>query len=216
MINASGYHPSSPLGGVRAAHQAQPSLAELSIRQIATPNERRAADQLVRRMYAWRGYRTTAMQIKANRSDRVTLGAWQRGELAATLTLTVDNGRGLLCEALYPMEIAALRDERQRLCECSRLAIDPDFSSPLLLKSFFRNAYYQACLVLHASHAVIEVNPRHSRFYERELGFGRLGSLRICPRVSAPALLLHRDLRKPMPEMLLASPAPAESTLIAA
>jgi hypothetical protein len=215
MMNASGFHSSSPLGGVRAARQPQPALAELSIRQLATPNERRAADQLVRRMYAWRGYRTSSME-KANRSDRVTLGAWQRGELAATLTLTVDNGRGLLCEALYPTEIAALRDERQRLCECSRLAIDPDFSSPSLLKSFFRNAYYQACLVLHASHAVIEVNPRHSRFYERELGFGRLGSLRICPRVSAPALLLHRDLRKPMPEMLLASPAPAESTLIAA
>jgi hypothetical protein len=216
MMTASGHHFSSSPGGGRAAHQPRPGLADLSIRQIATPNERRAAEHLVRRMYSWRGYRTTTMDAKPNHSGRVTLGAWQRGELAATLTLSIDNGRGLLCEALYPTEIAALRRDRQRLCECSQFAIDPDFSSPVLLRSFFRNAYYQACLVLNASHAVIEVNPRHSRFYERELGFGRLGAMRICPRVSAPALLLHRDLRKPLPEMLAASHTPAESTRIAA
>jgi len=49
-------------------------------------------------------------------------------------------------------------------------------------------------MVHKATDAFIEVNPRHSRFYERMLGFRQLGEMRICPRVGAPAVLLHIDL----------------------
>ncbi len=186
--------------------------AEFSIRQIRGVGERLAAEQLVRRMYSWRGYRVAAPEHKADDNHRITLGAWQDGELAATLTMAVDRGQGLLCEALYPGEIAALRDDDRRLCEYSRFAIDPDYSSQKLLRAFFLGAYHLTCHVFEATHAVIEVNPRHRRFYERELGFDRLGAVRICPRVEAPALLLHRDLCRdqyqPLPEILRGGPVP--------
>ena len=45
-----------------------------------------------------------------------------------------------------------------------------------------------------ASDAVIEVNPRHARYYQRTLGFRQIGELRQCQRVEAPAVLLHRRL----------------------
>ena len=41
---------------------------------------------------------------------------------------------------------------------------------------------------------VIEVNPRHRRFYERMLGFRKEGELKINPRVDAPAYLLRVNL----------------------
>ncbi|MDR1996177.1 hypothetical protein [Azonexus sp.] len=204
-----------PYPSYRGAHidrPASPSASEFSIRQVTSVGERLAAEQLVRRMYSWRGYRVAAPKHKADDNHRMTLGAWQDGELAATLTMAVDRGQGLLCEALYPGEIAALRDDNRRLCEYSRFAIDPEFSSQKLLRAFFLRAYHLTCRILEATHAVIEVHPRHRRFYERELGFAGPGTVRICPRVEAPALLLHRDLRRdqhqPLPEILRSDPMP--------
>ena len=36
-----------------------------------------------------------------------------------------------------------------------------------------------------------EVNPRHAIPQKRMFGFKQIGELRTCPRVSAPAVLLH-------------------------
>lgn len=184
-------------------HLAQPPAIRgsgLLIRRIAGVNEQREADYLVRRMYAWRGYRAVNAPIELHSSRRVTLAAWQHDELAATLTLNLDGETGLLSEALYPEEIAGLRSRQGRLCEYSRLAVDPALSSPALLEHFFRYAYNFARSQLHCSDAVVEINPRHVRYYQRELGFIPLGPRRICPRVDAPAMLLHRDLRNPLPD----------------
>jgi hypothetical protein len=41
---------------------------------------------------------------------------------------------------------------------------------------------------------VIEVNPRHVRFYQRSLGFTTIGPQRQNRRVDAPAVLLRLDL----------------------
>ncbi|MDP3539569.1 MAG: hypothetical protein Q8S26_12795 [Azonexus sp.] len=175
---------------------------DLVIRRLGDFHERLASDLLVRRMYAWRGYRANPHTTPQPDSGRVTLVAWQDNVLAATLTLSHDSGNGLLCEALYPDEIANLRARNLKVCEYSRLAIDPDFSSPALMDAFFRTAYNFARSHFHASDALVEINPRHCRYYERELGFTRLGPLRVCPRVNAPAILLHRNLLHPFPKLL--------------
>jgi len=41
---------------------------------------------------------------------------------------------------------------------------------------------------------LIEVNPRHVKFYQRMLGFKRVGAERLDPEVNAPAVLLRLDL----------------------
>jgi hypothetical protein len=40
----------------------------------------------------------------------------------------------------------------------------------------------------------IEVNPRHVAFYKRMLNFSPAGDCKICPRVDAPAVLLHCEV----------------------
>ena len=173
----------------------QANKSNLVIRPAASYREERACSMLVHRMYSWRGYLVDPPASNVS-YDQLTLAAWQDGELAATLTLSRDNGKNLLAEALYPEEIAKLRATARRICEYSRLAIDPIFSSPQLLEGFFRTAYDLAHAHYKASDAIVEVNPRHRRFYEREVGFSLLGPLRVCPRVDAPALLLHRDMEQ--------------------
>lgn len=171
----------------------------LVVRHVTERHDRLAADHLVRRMYEWRGYQVQRPAGAMHDPDRITLAAWLDDNLAGTLTLSRDNECGLLCESLYPNEVSALRAKGLKICECSRLAIDPQFSSRKLLGSFLRSAYDFAHSHLEATDALIEINPRHSRYYERELGFSRLGPRRICPRVEAPALLLHHDFTNSAP-----------------
>lgn len=186
-------------------------LDGFSIQLARTTYERLAASALVRRMYAWRGYRTEISQASDTREARgLTLVAWQGGEAVATLTLTIGSPSGLLCSALYPVEISHLRREGLRLCEVSRLAVDPDHGSHYLLTTLFRVAHAYGRETLGATDAVIEVNPRHAGYYQREFGFTQIGERRHCPRVAAPAVLLHRPLyaeslplgriRRPCPE----------------
>jgi len=197
-------HTSSESSVIAPALSHEPAFRSsgLLIRRVINVHEQRESDYLVRRMYAWRGYRTGDQSTEHHAQRRVTLAAWQDDDLAATLTLNLDGDTGLLSELLYPQEITVLRSNQGRLCEYSRLAVDPAFSSPPLLENFFRFAYNFARSQLKCSDAVVEVNPRHARYYRRELGFTELGPRKICPRVDAPAMLLHRDLRHPLPDEL--------------
>ena len=173
----------------------------LTIRRVTDHRDQLASDQLVRRMYAWRGYLTKRQFATSNDPDRATIAAWHDSELVATLTLTRDNGHSLLCESLYPDEVSGLRAKGLKICECSRLAVDQELSSRKILDVFFRTAYSFARSHFGSTDAVIEINPRHCRYYESELGFSRLGTARICPRVDAPAILLHRDFRQHLPKI---------------
>lgn len=171
------------------------SLRSVSIRTASTPHQKRAAAALVRRMYSWRGYRAQA----GSEESRLVLAAWRGEDILATLTLGKDSSRGLLADTLYGEELAALRYKGRRVCEISRLAADPDHGCPELLAALFRTAQAYGRNVLGATDAVIEVNPRHVRYYQRRFGFTTLGGRRHCPRVDAPAVLLHREFPAPSP-----------------
>ena len=51
--------------------------------------------------------------------------------------------------------------------------------------------YVLACLTHQVTDLFIEVHPRHAGFYRRLLGYKVAGPERICPRVGAPAVLMH-------------------------
>lgn len=124
----------------------------------------------------------------------LTIAAWHDAAVVATVSLGRDSPAGLLADELYARELGRLRRFERVVCEASRLAVDPDFSSPDLLLALFQTAH--ACAREHfaASDAVIEVNPRHARFYIQRFGFTQIGEERICSRVGAPAVLLHRSI----------------------
>lgn len=168
--------------------------SDLVIAPAVTFQQHRACSALVRRMYAWRGYLLSPSRQPVDDPNHVVLGAWDDGELIATLTTSRDSRAGLLADALYGEEISVLRKPARVICEVTRLAVDADCHDPELLKSLFRAAYQYARAVFGGTDAVIEVNPRHAGYYRRELGFQQVGKLRTCPRVEAPAVLLHRTM----------------------
>ena len=171
-----------------------PQQPGYDIRPVRTEQQRQMANALVRRMYAWRGYDTANAGCRLDDPNRVTLAVWQFDEIVATLTLGRDSDNGLLADALYGEEIDTLRKPGRVVCEVTRLAIDPDFTSKDLLTSLLRAAHQYGVQHFNASDAVMEVNPRHVRYYERGFGFRRLGEQRHCERVDAPAVLLHQEM----------------------
>lgn len=168
--------------------------ADLVIVPAVTYHQHRACNALVRRMYVSRGYRVLPSRQSLDDPNHFTLGAWLDGELVATLTGSRDSRSGLLADKLYGHEISALRKPTRVIGEVTRLAVDSDFRNPELLKSLFRATYQYARAIFGVTDVVVEVNPRHANYYCRELGFSQIGDLRTCPRVEAPAVLLHRTL----------------------
>ncbi|UCV26914.1 N-acyl amino acid synthase FeeM domain-containing protein [Ferribacterium limneticum] len=164
------------------------------IAPAVTYQQHRACGALVRRMYSWRGYRLSPPRHQLDDPNHVTLGAWLDRELVATLTASRDSGSGLLADALYAQEMSRLRKPAKVICEVTRLAVDLDCHDPELMQSLFKAAYQYARAVFGGTDVVIEVNPRHAGYYRRQLGFTQVGTLRTCPRVEAPAILLHRTL----------------------
>ena len=167
---------------------------EIKVSPAVSYHQHRACSALVRRMYAWRGYRISPPRQLIGDPNHATLGAWMEGELVATLTASRDSSAGLLADKLYAEELALLRKPSHVICEVTRLAVDVDSHDPELLKSLFRASYKYARAIFGVTDAVIEVNPRHATYYRREFGFSQIGAVRTCPRVDAPAVLLHRPL----------------------
>ena len=151
-------------------------------------------NKLIKSMYSWRGYQTENATISSRNPNQLTLEASVGRDVVGTLTIGSDSADGLLVDALYGEEIMPLRAENRKICELSKLAINPDHGSKELLASLFNLAYVYGRFVEKATDFVIEINPRHAAYYKRLLGFRQIGGIRTCHRVNAPAVLLHLDL----------------------
>jgi hypothetical protein len=162
---------------------------QFKIRLANSDGRRESASLLIKKMYTWRGYETAG--ASSDTPNRITLIADLEGHVISTLTIGLDSGAGLLVDTLYKDEIDRLRQDQRRVSEFTKLAVDQAVKSKRVLASLFHLAYIYAHLIHGATDTVIEVNPRHTLFYKRMLGFEQLGQERMCPRVNAPAVLLH-------------------------
>jgi hypothetical protein len=152
-------------------------------------------DMLVTRMYRSRGYLIPLSPQGSHDSiRRVTLEACHRNRTIGTLTVNLGNSEGLNAEALSGEEMAAFRRRGPRLCEFTRLALDAGDCGRGALACLFHVGFIFAYRIHHATDLFIEVNPRHAAFYRRKLGFQQIGEERVCARVNAPAVLLHKRL----------------------
>jgi hypothetical protein len=150
---------------------------------------------LVTRMYRSRGYLIPVSEVDSRNSiRRVTLEACHRNRTVGTLSVNLGADERLHAEELYGEEIAAFRRKGARLCEFTRLALDADDCGKNALACLFHLGFIFAYRIHHAADLFIEVNPRHALFYRRKLGFTLVGEEKICPRVDAPAVLLHKKL----------------------
>ncbi len=165
---------------------------QFDIQVAHSPEHRESAGLLIDKMYTWRGY--GRMALRHRESDRMTLViSDQDKRVIGTITIGVDSGLGLCADDVYREELGLLRGQGKKLCEYNGLAIETHVRSKRVLASLFHIAYLYPYAVLGCTDGVLEVNPRHERFYERMLGFTRMGPERICPRVGAPSVLLRTD-----------------------
>ena len=87
------------------------------------------------------------------------------------ISVGFDSPIGLLCDELYLDEINVLRDAGRKVCEFTKLAMDSVVHSKRVLAALFHVAYIYAHRIKGFHHLLIEVNPRHVRYYEKMLGF---------------------------------------------
>ena len=159
--------------------------------RLAHDDERTAAGALLAERYAWRGYRTVTLP-RDQTGWRTTLTAHGHGDAPiGTLTLELDGGpEGLSAAAAFGPEVDAMRARGLRLAEFTRLAVDTGVHSTRVLAGLFHVGYIVAHRLRACDTLLLEVNPRHVRFYERMLGCQVVGCERVHPGVQAPAVLL--------------------------
>lgn len=168
------------------------SVKDFKIRLADTEAGRNSASMLIDKMYSWRGYAgVSRVQPSLN---RITLTAYMKEELIGTVTLAIDSTIGLLADEIFQEQLDRHRGPGRKLCELTKLAIDAKVNSKFALASLFHICFIYARRLHDCTDVFIEVNPRHRAYYERILGFTRLGELKTNPRVNAPAFLLWLDL----------------------
>ena len=167
-------------------------LRLFKIRAAATDDERHSASMLISRRYEWRGYRTAPL-TEQRKPNNITLVASDDEATIGTMSVAFDGDDGLLSEDLFPREVRRLRDSGRRICEFTKLAMDNELGSKRVLAALFHVAYIYAYRFMDFDSLLIEVNPRHVKFYEKILGFQVLGPRRMNRRVNAPAVLLCLD-----------------------
>lgn len=175
---------------MRSAFFPEPSSQAFRIRIARRPSVLEDAVGLLNRRYRQRGYGTQTLTMSP---DRMTVVAYEGKQVIGTLTVQLDTQQGLLSDECFGDELGGLRARGATLCEFTKLATAPHAPAPATLASMFHVAFIFAHQVHGATHAVVEVNPRHVGFYTRVLGFATHGTPRTNPRVKAPGVLLVAD-----------------------
>lgn len=163
--------------------------SSFKIRAADSSGERSSASVLIERMYATRGYSRTRLP-EDHCPNLLTLVANDHRATIGTLTVGFDSNDGLLADDLFGDEVDQLRRAGYQVCEFTKLAMDTVAQSKPVLMALFNVAYIYSHLIRGVDHLLIEVNPRHARFYETMLGFTVIGPKRLNRRVNAPAVLL--------------------------
>ncbi len=151
---------------------------------------RHEACMLVQERYIQRGY---GPQDLADDPRRLTIVAYEGQEAVGTLSIRFDSSAGLLCDDLYQAEIDVLRAEDRKLCEFVKFAAMSQNAPIKTLAALFHVAFIYAHRIHAFDDVLIEVNPRHVKFYQRALGFRQLGAERTNRRVNAPAVLMRGE-----------------------
>jgi len=156
--------------------------------------QRDAANSLIKQRYAWRGYHAVSLPSDQT-SNRITLQATENDTTIGTITVALDGLEGLSAEDAFAAEIEALRSQGLRVCEFTKLATDLITGSKRVLAALFHVAYIVAHKMRGYDTLLMEVHPRHVRYYQRMIGARVLGDERLNRFVDAPAVLLAVDFK---------------------
>ena len=176
-----------------------PHEGQVHVKVADSEADQAAADRLIAERYAWRGYldQSEASEVSTSASARhscFTLLAFRKGSAVGTLTLGIDAPAGLVIDEANHEVVDGLRRIGRQVVELRRFAVRDDGNSKMIFANLFLSAYRIGRLLHRATDVLIEINPRHEAYYRRIFGFARVGREWVCPRVNAPAVLMHLDL----------------------
>lgn len=169
-----------------------PGPRRFKIKSAETEERRGLVNSLLKSRYGWRGYSEVA--LPTDRSvNKFTLTAVEGPATIGTITVSFDGPKLLSADEAFAPEVQALRAKGHRVCEFTKLAIDPTVGTKRVLAALFHVAYIVAHRIRGYDMLIMEVNPRHVRYYERMLGCRVLAGERLNTTVNAPAVLLGTE-----------------------
>ncbi len=178
---------------LRGAFSSSSSRLEVVIAR--GPAQRAQAWELAAKRYAWRQYEFPDFGLPFPDARRAahytTLLALQHGKPVATITVGLDNPRGMLVDEVNPVEVGALRSQGARVAELVRLAIEDAVDSKKVWLAMLESLVSFGMVKHQRTDILIEVNPRHVSFYQRVFGFEPMAPERTCMRVGAPSRLMR-------------------------
>jgi hypothetical protein len=200
------------------------TCTKLDFRVASQPAERLAALRLVHQRYTHSGLidpcqlKLRVMPQHLLPTTSIFVGTANRS-VHCTVSLICDNRERLPLEDIYAAEVEHLRRSGRHLAEVSCLAFSSYGPS-----ASFRNAFVPLIRVMaqFARHhgvtsLLMATNPRHQLYYERLMGFRRIGRVKTYPSVCnhpAVACLLDFDAvdcsHPPLYEAIFGEPLPVE------
>lgn len=147
---------------------------------------------LISQRYIDMGYHCPDFSAQAALSDGACrLVARQDGQVQGTLLLRHDGTQRLWADETYPLETQRLRRAGSRLLEVGSFAASRNAGlavSQALIRATVSYAQQHGfdCLLM-------EVNPRHQRFY-RHIGFAAVADHAQCQRAGAASVLMSATL----------------------
>lgn len=177
--------------------QANEQFSRFKIRLATNDGQKRMARMLVQKMYATRGYETggaaTAEGIEApNQLTLVVSDSKERPR--GTMSMIFDTGQGLPADKIFRDLLHPLRQQGSRLIEIGRLAVDGAEGSKRLFAGMVHIFLIYATVIHRYTDWIIEVNPRHVRYYEKMLGMEVLSEVRQACGDGTAAVLMRIQL----------------------
>jgi len=146
----------------------------VAIRLVENAETLDAARDLLNSRYVRKGYGGDH-RIPAS-SHHLTFTAEVDDAIGGTITLAVDSERGLAADKTFKEELDSVRAlPGAKLCELTKFAFSDEIHSRELMAALFHVVFVYGSRTHACTHLLIELNPRHVRFYEAMLGFSRLG-----------------------------------------
>ncbi len=109
-----------------------------------------------------------------------------------TLTVVVDSKAGMPAESEFGPDFDGLRQEGRILAEATMFACDETIANKTTVSMQLMALAYHWCVEIGVDDLCLIVNPKHVGFYEKTLGFERLGTEKAMPHVEGNAGILLR------------------------
>ena len=164
------------------------------IRVASTNDRRRVVNELIGQKF---GQETSAaatnLEVDPN---RVILELHDDANvLVGTITLCFDGAQGLDVDETYKDEVDQLRADGSKLVELTNFAATGAFANKSVMGPVVHLAFIYAKIHQYTDF-IVEVKARHSKYYEKMLGFEAYGPVKACSWTDEYVVLLRLNLSR--------------------